>query len=275
MSSHTLLVADDSLAVQRLIALTFAGHDVSVITAGDGDEAVRMLDEAPPDIVLADIDMPGASGYDVADHMRRSATLAHVPVLLMASAFDPIEEGRAASVGAVAVLTKPIEPEALVRQVKDLIGGPRATAPAPRPVLLSAVPTPARTGNASALDDYFAQLDQAIAARVAVPAPPAVEPVVEVVSEAAVSQPSLASAFSAILDAEQNGGDEAVLADLMPPMAGAAPMVISDELVERIARRVIDHLSDQPLRDTLAEAVSQTAERLVTQEIERIKSNIK
>jgi CheY-like chemotaxis protein len=277
----TLLVADDSVAVQRFIELTFANQGVSVVTAGNGDEAVRLIDANSPDIVLADIEMPGASGYDVADHVRRSSTLSHVPVLLMASAFDPVEETRAARVGAAGVLTKPLEPEALVKQVKELVARPR-TAPA---LAIPAGPEDLapRTATTAALDDYFAQLDRAIASRVAAvqQAPALPEPALAAADEetAVSGQPSLASAFSAILDAEQSGAEEPSLAEWMPPAAPSGvvtpPPAITEELIERITERVLARLSDRVVRDSVTTVVSDAAERLIAQEIERIKSNIK
>jgi hypothetical protein len=92
------------------------------------------------------------------------------------------------------------------------------------------------------------------------------------------SRPLLASAFSALLDAEQSDGDAAQLPAWVVPgaPAGASPVPAGDDaLVERIARRVLEQLSDRVMRETVTALVSTTAERLVREEIERIKSNIK
>ena len=61
---HQLLLADDSVTIQRVIRLTFADEDVNVMTVSDGNQAVAAIDKSPPDIVLADISMPGRNGYD-------------------------------------------------------------------------------------------------------------------------------------------------------------------------------------------------------------------
>ena len=57
--SHTLLLADDSVTIQRVIELTFADEDIRVIAVGDGQQAIDRITADPPDIVLVDTSMPG------------------------------------------------------------------------------------------------------------------------------------------------------------------------------------------------------------------------
>ena len=125
---HQLLLADDSVTIQRVIKLTFADEDVDVLAVGDGDQAVAAIDKAPPDIVLADVAMPGRTGYDVARHIRSTPRLAHIPVVLLTGAFEPVDEARASEVGCDGVLAKPFEPEAVVTRVKELLSRPRGAA---------------------------------------------------------------------------------------------------------------------------------------------------
>ena len=72
---HKLLLADDSVTIQRVIELTFADEDVQVVAVGDGDQAIARLDAEPPDIVLADVGMPGKNGYEVAAYMKHTPKL--------------------------------------------------------------------------------------------------------------------------------------------------------------------------------------------------------
>src|SRR4051794_15939384 len=127
---HKLLLADDSVTIQRVIELTFADEDIRVIAVSDGDQAIAALDQTPPDIVLADAGMPGRSGYDVAQYIRQHARLSQTPVLLLTGAFEPIDEARATQVGANGVLTKPFEPQFVINRVRELLGG---STPAERP----------------------------------------------------------------------------------------------------------------------------------------------
>src|SRR5258708_9331551 len=97
--THTLLLADDSVTIQRVIELTFADEDVQVVAVGDGDQAIERLEASPPDIVLADIGMPGRNGYEVAQYVKQSPRLAHIPVVLLTGAFEPVEQARASAEG--------------------------------------------------------------------------------------------------------------------------------------------------------------------------------
>ena len=80
---YTLLLADDSVTIQRVIELTFADEDIEVTAVSDGEQAIQRIEAAPPDIVLADIGMPGRNGYEVARFIKQSPRLAHIPVVLL------------------------------------------------------------------------------------------------------------------------------------------------------------------------------------------------
>ena len=108
--AHKLLLADDSVTIQRVIELTFADEDIDVTTVGDGQLAIDRLDTDPPDIVLADIDMPKRDGYEVAAYVKSRPRLAHIPVVLT-GAFEPIDQDRAVAAGSSDVLAKPFEPQ--------------------------------------------------------------------------------------------------------------------------------------------------------------------
>jgi len=82
--SKKLLLADDSVTIQRVIELTFSGEDVQVLAVGDGEEAIARIPIEKPDIVLADIGMPKRSGYEVSAFVKNNPALAHIPVLLLA-----------------------------------------------------------------------------------------------------------------------------------------------------------------------------------------------
>jgi CheY-like chemotaxis protein len=118
---HKLLLADDSVTIQRVVELTFSGEDVQVVTVGDGEQAIARIPIELPDIVLADIGMPKRSGYDVAAFVKGRADLSHIPVLLLAGAFEPVDENRARQVHSDGVLVKPFEPQQVISRVRDLI----------------------------------------------------------------------------------------------------------------------------------------------------------
>jgi len=124
----TLLLADDSVTIQRVIELTFANEDVRVIAVGDGQAALQRIEAERPDIVLADVGMPKLDGYGVAAHIKQSPELRDIPVLLLTGAFEPVDEDRARATGCDGILVKPFEPQQLVGRVKELLAGRRSPA---------------------------------------------------------------------------------------------------------------------------------------------------
>ena len=138
-----LLLADDSVTIQRVIELTFADEDVQVVAVGDGQQAIDRVRTDRPDIVLADVGMPERDGYEVAAFIKGDPELAHIPVLLLTGAFEPIDEARARAVGCDGVLVKPFEPQMVISRVRDLLAGKREAGPAASPSGAAAAPAPA------------------------------------------------------------------------------------------------------------------------------------
>ncbi len=167
--AHKLLLADDSITIQRVIELTFAEEDVQVLAVGDGKHAIDRIQVDRPDIVLADVGMPERDGYEVAAFIKGNPQLAHIPVLLLTGAFEPIDEGRARAVGCDGVLVKPFEPQMVINRVKDLLAGRRTGASGNAGPgdgrSQSDDPTLAATPRqgADSLEDYFDRLDAAFA----------------------------------------------------------------------------------------------------------------
>ena len=244
---YTLLLADDSVTVQRVIELTFSRENVVVVSVGDGDAAIARIEMDPPDIVLADIGMPGRDGYDVAAFVKGRPDLRRIPVLLLAGAFEPLDTGRAEEAGFAGVLVKPFEPQHVVAQVLELLRGQAQAAnkaeseavvssfdppavvdvlpesrSAPEEALPSVDDAPVSTDleeerrpSAPALDDYFERLDAALETRGAKPpaeaavTPDQPEPEDEVVREAVGGAP--------------RGGDPPAVAAMLSTALETAP----------------------------------------------------
>ncbi|HEX4495680.1 MAG TPA: response regulator [Thermoanaerobaculia bacterium] len=138
-----ILLADDSVTIQKVIELTFMDEDYEVRAVSNGDDAVRLLSEINPDFVIADVHMPGANGYEVC---RRAKQLRPgLPVLLLVGTFEPFDEGEARAAGADSHLKKPFDSQELLQRVEELIAkapSAPAAAPAPAPSMAAAVPPP-------------------------------------------------------------------------------------------------------------------------------------
>ena len=135
-----LLLADDSVTIQRVIEMTFSGEDVQVFAVSDGEEAIARIAAEKPDIVLADIGMPKRSGYEVSAFVKGTPELAHIPVLLLAGAFEPVDEAKAKEAGCDGVLVKPFEPQHVIARVRELLGGATGS---PTQSAVSDIPRPA------------------------------------------------------------------------------------------------------------------------------------
>jgi CheY-like chemotaxis protein len=183
-----LLLADDSVTIQRVIELTFADEDVQVLAVGDGQQAIERVKAERPDIVLADVGMPERDGYEVAAYIKNDPQLAHIPVLLLTGAFEPVDEVRARAVGCDGVLVKPFEPQMVISRVRDLLAGNReggkpshaqvSNVSAPLVVETGrheAAPGGDDVGGANALEAYFDRLDAALATKTTTP--PSPEPI--------------------------------------------------------------------------------------------------
>jgi CheY-like chemotaxis protein len=133
-----ILLADDSITIQKVIELTFSDEDFEVVTVGNGRLAIERLPEARPDLVLCDIIMPEKDGYEVCDFIKKNPSLSHIPVLLLTGAFEPFDQERASRVGCDGFLAKPFEPQTLIAKVKDLLS--RAPSRSAAPASVAAVP---------------------------------------------------------------------------------------------------------------------------------------
>jgi CheY-like chemotaxis protein len=125
----TILLADDSVTIQKVVAISFASEDVKVVTVDNGDDAITRTREIRPDLVLADVVMPGKNGYQVCEAIKADPELAHIPVLLLTGTFEAFDEPRARSVGSAGHIAKPFEAQSLVAEVRRLIETASASAP--------------------------------------------------------------------------------------------------------------------------------------------------
>lgn len=126
--SKKLLLADDSITIQKVIGITFANEDYDLTIVDNGAIALEKARSDRPDLILSDVFMPGKNGYELAAAVKRDPTLQGVPVLLLAGTFEPFDEDKARSAGADDWISKPFESQALIDRVEELLAK-NATAP--------------------------------------------------------------------------------------------------------------------------------------------------
>src|SRR5262245_36179786 len=118
---RTILVADDSPTIRRLVTQIFADGNFRIVEVNNGDAAIRSFEEIRPSVVLADIYMPGKNGYQVCAYIRSHSELGRTPVVLLVGAFEAFDEDTAKQAGATASITKPFEPGALIELVRSVL----------------------------------------------------------------------------------------------------------------------------------------------------------
>ena len=117
-----ILVADDNSNIQKMVGLALKDQGIDVVAVGNGEAAVRKISDLRPDLVLADVFMPVRNGYEVCQYVKMDPSLAHIPVILLVGAFDPLDEQEAQRVGADGVLKKPfVPPDPLISMVKSAL----------------------------------------------------------------------------------------------------------------------------------------------------------
>jgi DNA-binding response OmpR family regulator len=136
-----LLLAEDSLTIQKVFELAFAQSDVAITAVDNGEDAVRLAGEISPDLVVADVTLPGKSGYDVASELRAAEKTRDIPVLILSGSLIPLDEQRFRASKATAVLFKPFDSQELMGKVEGLLRR-EAEAPAATGVVSASQPPP-------------------------------------------------------------------------------------------------------------------------------------
>jgi chemosensory pili system protein ChpA (sensor histidine kinase/response regulator) len=117
------LVVDDSITVRRVTERFLHRHGMRVLTAKDGLDAISVLQDTKPDVILLDIEMPRMDGYEFASHVRNDERYADVPIIMITSRVGDKHRARAIEIGVNDYLGKPYQDaqllEAIQRQLED------------------------------------------------------------------------------------------------------------------------------------------------------------
>ncbi|MEW5765088.1 MAG: response regulator [Acidobacteriota bacterium] len=116
-----ILLADDSVTIQKVVELTFVDGDYQVTSVSNGKLAVQKIQQDRPDILLCDVIMPEMNGYDVAAFVKGNPAYSGIPVILLTGTFEPFDEEKAKASGADMTITKPFDSKMLVEKVEELI----------------------------------------------------------------------------------------------------------------------------------------------------------
>jgi Chemotaxis protein histidine kinase and related kinases len=122
-SRVTVMVVDDSITMRKVTARFLERHNMLVLTAKDGVDAVAQLHEHVPDIMLLDIEMPRMDGYELAAHVRCDERLKHIPIIMITSRTGEKHRKRAMDIGVQKYLGKPYQESELLNAIQELLRG--------------------------------------------------------------------------------------------------------------------------------------------------------
>lgn len=119
--THHVLVVDDEPDITALVAYHLAKEGYRVTTAASGTQALETVEDQVPDLIVLDLMLPGASGYDVLDHIRRTSSTKDVGVIVLTARKDEADRIQGLSLGADDYLVKPFSPKELVLRVAAVL----------------------------------------------------------------------------------------------------------------------------------------------------------
>lgn len=317
-----ILVADDSVTIQKVVELTLSREGVELVPAQSGEEAIRKAQEIKPDLMLIDLSMPDKSGYEVCATLRKNPLFKQVPIILLAGTFETFNEDEGRRAGANDFVSKPFDSQTLIGKVRQLLS-PKPVPPVTQVVPESPVapPTP---------EEFILEPEEAPSAMAPSLEPPAL-PVKEPPEGVVPQQPPTESIpiynltleegegfpLKEIVTEEEERGLEieetAVHPGLestpeltfelpelevapeapkvqevqkgqkvqVPPQAFTIPPETVDALAQEVANKVVTQIAQELKRELLDrverviwEVVPDLAERLITQEIQRIRDEV-
>jgi DNA-binding response OmpR family regulator len=120
-TTKTILIADDHDHLRLLVATTLAGPHYRILEARDGDEACALALTESPDLLILDWMMPGKSGIQVIEALRKDASLHDVPVIMLTARAQNADRNRASTLGVSSYLVKPFSPIELMETVEKIL----------------------------------------------------------------------------------------------------------------------------------------------------------
>jgi DNA-binding response OmpR family regulator len=241
--SKTILLADDSVTIRKVVELTFMEEDYELISVGAGNEALERAEESTPDLLIADVHMPEPGGYDVCRALReKDPTL---PVLLLVGSFEPFDPAEVQACGADAFLKKPFDSQELLQKVEELLES--------------------RGEAGEGIEEEAPAVGEEAEAPFAFSAEPAAE---------ISTEDSTASTEAAVEEITEEVSEEVRVEELRVKPSSETKEGLSDEAVEQIARRVVELLSNDAVREVAWEVVPDLAEVVIKDRLRELESQV-
>lgn len=306
--NQRILLADDSLTIQKVVELTFMDESFDVEAVGSGDEAIASLEREVPSILIADVHMPGSSGYEVC---RRAKQLdPTLPVLLLVGTFEALDEDEIVACGADGNLKKPFDSQELLQIVKTMaIRDSRAawaaarveglettrhepTDPEPEPsgvtgfetTVFDLQPSPGDEpefvpsagfdfGSSTAAGSIDDQMAERVPVGSAEPPAGAFDTVAGPMDDLLGALDDVEPRSPAVDDSwTDEGSAEPATSGADHAAADSVAGVLSEADVERVARRLVEMLGEQTVREVAWEVIPDLAEVVIKERIRELEA---
>src|SRR5476651_194901 len=116
-----LLIVDDEIQQRKLLETLLRHEGYQIVSAASGEEALRLVAQQPPDLILLDIMMPGMDGYEVAHQLKGNQATANIPIIMLSALSEPDARVSGLETGAEEFLSKPVERVELWLRVRNLL----------------------------------------------------------------------------------------------------------------------------------------------------------
>ena len=121
MDRKRILVVDDEIYIVHILEFTLTMEGYEVLTAADGEEALRRLEQDRPDLVVLDVMMPKVDGYEVLRRIRADEDFRQMPVILLSAKGRPMDRETGLEIGADDYIVKPFSPRRLLEKIQNLL----------------------------------------------------------------------------------------------------------------------------------------------------------
>ena len=270
-----ILVADDSATIHKIVSLTFAQEEFAVESVLNGNQVLDKALDVKPDVILVDAFIPGLNGYQVCEKIKATPPLSRIPVLLMVGSLEPFDKVEATRVGCNGYLTKPFDTSELIHMVHSVVAQAResdASSP-PAAVAAQAKEFP-QLGLAMATYLASSKTKESflgansileVFGRLLLPTQEFAEAMNKSEPQGIPEPFGLAGTVPAPADSVIAPGATDAVTPGSPASIKDRQIELSDEALDAIAKRLVQRMSNDVVREVAWEVIPELAEMLIRQ----------
>ncbi|MBI5681681.1 MAG: response regulator [Deltaproteobacteria bacterium] len=250
-----ILLADDSVTIQKVVSLILADTEYELVSVSDGNSAIEKICETKPDMVIVDAAMPGKNGYEVCKYVKNTSSLKHIPVLLLTGTFEPINEEEAKRAGVDDSIVKPFDSQELIDKITNLFLHPKMVED--EPVTMSP------TEPANLTDDWgFVDEDKGDLKASSIDDIPIIEPLEEIIEGTDAEFDADSKQETHALKETEERVKETLLQPLSPSLEPAGLEAAISSQLEYSVEKTVEEMAKKIIPDIAEKAVKKEIEKI-------------